>query len=74
MVTFSPNILRYGPILVKKILLQKRVQFHKTFKKLVKSADFEVEKPLEIGPNLQKFLKKKKTNIKSATFWGEKSL
>ena len=42
-------------------------------KKNVKSTLLEVEKPLEMGPDLQKFQKKKK-KVKSAVFEEEKSL
>ena len=34
-----------------------RVSFHKIFKKIAKSAVFDVEKPLEMDPDLQKFWK-----------------
>ena len=62
--------LDMGPILVKKIYTR-RSHFTKIEKKIVKSAIFEVEKPLEMGPDLRKFWKK---NVKSAVFWGSKIL
>ena len=49
---FHQKSLDMGPILVKKIL---RRGFY--FKKIVKSAVFETEKPLEMGPDLRKVLK-----------------
>ena len=57
-----------GPILVKKIL-RRGSHFTKIAKKIVKSAICEVEKPLEMGPNLRKF--QKKPPLKSAVFEGE---
>ena len=55
---FQQKSLDMGPILVKKIL-RRGSHFTKIAKKKVKSAIFEVEKPLEMGPDLQKFRKKK---------------
>ena len=43
-------------------------KFYKNCNKIVKSAIFEVEKPLEIDPDLGKFKKKKKKKIKPAVF------
>ena len=43
--------------------------FYKNCEKIAKSAILEVEKPLEMGPNLRKILKK----VKSAVFWGEQN-
>ena len=60
-----------GPILVKKIL-SILSHFTKNCKKIVKSAIFEEEKHLEMGPDLQKFQKKKKT-IKINRFLREKN-
>ena len=48
-----------GLILFKKIL-RRGSHFTKIAKKMVKSAIFEVEKPLEMGPDLQKFRKNRK--------------
>ena len=63
-----------GPILVKKSLEEGPIS--QKLRKIVKSAIFVVEKPLEMGPaDLQKIWKKNKTkqNIESAVFEGEKS-
>ena len=59
-----------GPILVKKIL-RRGFHFTKIAKKIVKSSLCEVEKPLEIGPDLQKF---RKQPLNQSFFEGEKSL
>ena len=55
---FHQKSLYMGPILVKKIL-RRESHFTKNQKlrKMVKSAIFEVVKPLEMGPDLQKILK-----------------
>ena len=45
----------------------KKESFHRNCEKLVKSAIFEVEKPEEMGPDLQKFKKKKKEGRKKKT-------
>ena len=60
-----------GLILVKKKTLEEGPISHKKKlkkKKLVKSAVFEVEKPLEMGLNLGE------KTVKSAIFWGRKIL
>ena len=56
-VTFSPKILRHKFHFGQKNPL-KRIPFHKNCEKLVKSSIFDVEKPVEIGPDLQTFWKK----------------
>ena len=48
-----------GPILFQKILQEGPIS-QKLQKKWSKSAIFEVEKPLEMGPDLRKFRKKRK--------------
>ena len=59
-----------GPILVKKSLEEGPIS--QKLQKIVKSAIFVVENPLEMGPtDLWKFWKKKK-NVESAFFWGRK--
>ena len=63
---FHQISLDKGPILVKKTLGEGPIW--KLPKKMVKSAIFESEKLLEMGPNLPKKM------VKSATFEGEKSL
>ena len=45
-----------GPILLKKSLEEGPIS--QKSRKIVKSSHFEVEKPLEMGPDLQKFRKK----------------
>ena len=52
---FQQKSLDMGPILVKKSLEEGPIS-NKSRKK-VKSAIFEVEKPLEMGPDLRKFQK-----------------
>ena len=74
--TFSPKILRNGSHFGQNIL--RRVLFHKTCKKLVKSAVFEVEKPLKWVTIRTNLTKKQKTKTKTRTvqstiFEGEKS-
>ena len=69
--SFSQRNLRNGSHFGQIILRQ---GFHSSFeKKKVKSAIFEAEKPLEMGPDLKKFQKKgkkkKKKPVKSANFW-----
>ena len=71
-----------GPILVKKSLEEGPIS--QKLRKMVKSAIFVVEKPLEMGPvDLQKFWKTKQKqnkkqqqqqqqNVESAAFEGEK--
>ena len=75
-----------GPILIKKSLEEGPIS--QKLRKMVKSAIFVVEKPLEMGPvDLQKFWKTKQnktkpkqktttttttTNVESAVFEGEK--
>ena len=49
-VSFSPKSLDKGPILVKYIL-RRRSPFTKIVRKFVKSAAFEAEKALEMGPD-----------------------
>ena len=53
-VTFSPKLLGHGSHYGQKIL-GRRVLFHKICEKIVKSAIFEAEKPLEMGLDLRKF-------------------
>ena len=48
-----------GPIFVNLKILRSGSTFTKIEKKIVKSALFEVENPLEMDPNLQKSKKKK---------------
>ena len=60
------------PILIKKSSKEGLIS-QKIAKKIVESVIFEVEKPLEMGPDLRKF-RKKKTPVKSAVFEGERSL
>ena len=67
---FQQKSLDTGPILVKKIL-RRGFHFTKSTKKIVKSALFEVEKPLQIGPDLRKISKKNLLN--QPFFEGEKS-
>ena len=59
---FHQKSLDMGPILVKKSL--EEVPFHKNCENIVKSAGFEVAKPLEMGLNLRKkFFRGKKRQI-----------
>ena len=53
---FSAKILRHGSHFGLENP-EKRVPFHKNREKMVQSALFEVEKPLEMGPDLRKFRK-----------------
>ena len=53
-VTFSLKIFRHGSHFVQKIL-KKKSPISRKLQKLVKLAVFKVEKPLKMGPNLQKF-------------------
>ena len=53
---FQQKSLDMGPILVKKSLEEGPIS-KKIAKKMVKTAIFEVQKPLEMGPGLQKFRK-----------------
>ena len=53
-VTFSPKILRHGSNFGQKIL-RRGSHFTKKCEKIEKLAVFEVEKPLEMGPNLRTF-------------------
>ena len=71
-VTFSPKILRYGSHFGQKNPYR-RVPFHKSCRKMVKSAVFEAEKPLEMGLDLRKLKKKKKLSNQPYFEW-EKSL
>ena len=57
---FHQKSFDMGPILVPKKILRIGSHFTKKCKKVVKSAIFEVETPLEIGPSLRKFRKKRK--------------
>ena len=68
---FHQKSLDMGPILVK-IILRRGSHFTKIVKKKLKSAIFEVEKPLEMGPDLRK--KKKKNMLNQPCFEGEKFL
>ena len=52
------NSLHKGPILVKKIHRRGFISPKMHTKKVVKSAVFETEKPLEMGPEKQKFQRK----------------
>ena len=52
---FHPKSLDIGPILIKELL--RRGSHFKIAKKLVKSAIIKIEKPLEMGPDLQNFEK-----------------
>ena len=69
---FHKKSLDIGPIVYKKSL-QEDPNSQKQQKKLVKSAVFELEKPLEMGPDLQK-LKKKRGESNQLFFDREKSL
>ena len=62
-VNFYQKSLDMDPIFVKKIL--KGSHFTKFVEKNVKSAIFEVKKPLEMGLDFRKF---KKKNVYSTTF------
>ena len=55
-VTFSAKILRHGSHFGQKIL-RRGSHFKKIAEKIVKTAIFEVQKPLEMGPGLRKFRK-----------------
>ena len=67
---FHQKSFDMGPILVIKIL-RGGSHFRKIAKKMVKSAVFEAEKPLEMGLNLQKF---RKNCLTSCFFEWDKSL
>ena len=67
---FHQKSLDMGPILVKKIL-REGSRFTRIAKTIVKSANFEAEKPLEIGLDLRKFRKKKRL---ISSFLSEKNL
>ena len=56
-VTFSPKILRHGSHFGPNKSLEEGPISTKFAKKIVKSAIFEAEKPIEMDPNLQKFQK-----------------
>ena len=58
-----------GFILVKKSFDDWGSQFKKILGKNLKISCFWGRKPLEMGPDLQIFWKKKKTTINSAVFW-----
>ena len=66
---FHPKILRYESHFGQKIL-SRGSHFTKIEKKIGKSAVLEVEKSLEMGPDLQKFQK----TVKSAVFLQRKIL
>ena len=68
-VTFQQKSLNMGPILVQKKSLGEGPISRKS-RKNGKISHFEVEKPLELGPDLRKFQKKK--SFKSAVSWGRK--
>ena len=63
---FHQKSLDKGPILVKKKTLRRGLHSTKIAKQNVKSAVFEAEKPLNMGPDLRK-LKKTKTKTKKKT-------
>ena len=65
---FTKKSLDMGPILVRKSLEEGPIS--RKFQKIVKSAVFEVEKPLEMAPDLRKFRK----NSQISRFLGRKIL